>query len=421
MSRIRILFIGEAVALAHVARPLALARTLDARRFEVSFAADRRAHELISDDALPLFHLPSIPPSVFLRRADRGDPVFEREDLLTYVERDLDLLGRVAPDLVVGDFRLSLSISAALAGLPLVGVTNAHWSPYFRGPYPIPDHRISRTLGPWLGQWVFDRIRPGIFARHFDIYNGVRRHFGLPDLAGDLRTAYCPGDHVVYADHPSFQPMAPLPPHHRFLGPVFWSSPCALPSWWNDLPSGRPLIYANPGSTGSSKFLPTLFRAVDGLSVTVMAATAGGPRGDAPSNVFLADYLPGAACADRAEVVISNGGMSAWEALARGRPVLGIAANIDQHLSMAAVERGGGGIRLRSERLTVKGLRAALRRLLEDPAYRTAARGAADALRGYNAEERFPAMISAIAEGRPGTPEADPEAGKDRVAGDARA
>ena len=40
--RRRILFVGEAVTLAHVARPFALARSLDAARYDVQFACDPR-------------------------------------------------------------------------------------------------------------------------------------------------------------------------------------------------------------------------------------------------------------------------------------------------------------------------------------------------------------------------------------------
>ncbi|MFC3374324.1 hypothetical protein ACFOLJ_00110 [Rugamonas sp. CCM 8940] len=78
-----------------------------------------------------------------------------------YVEDDLHVFKQARPDLVVGDFRLSLSISARLAGLPYVALSNAYWSPYVRQRYPLPDIPLAR-LRPlalagacfiWRGRW----------------------------------------------------------------------------------------------------------------------------------------------------------------------------------------------------------------------------------------------------------------------------
>ena len=46
-----------------------------------------------------------------------------------YVEEDLRLIDSFRPDVVVGDFRVSLAISARKARIPYVNVTNAYWSP----------------------------------------------------------------------------------------------------------------------------------------------------------------------------------------------------------------------------------------------------------------------------------------------------
>ena len=63
------------------------------------------------------------------------------------------MIREVEPDVVVGDFRLSLSVSARVAGVPYLAITNAYWSPYARQRFPLPELpvvRMARRPG-WRG------------------------------------------------------------------------------------------------------------------------------------------------------------------------------------------------------------------------------------------------------------------------------
>jgi len=111
----RILFVAEAVTLAHVARPLALSSALENSGCELSFACDPDTHWLLKDFDGSVHALDSIDSAHFLHSLAQGRPLYDVETLDRYVTDDLNLLERIRPDLVVGDFRLSLSISARLA------------------------------------------------------------------------------------------------------------------------------------------------------------------------------------------------------------------------------------------------------------------------------------------------------------------
>src|ERR1043165_6755362 len=115
MGRKKILFIAEAAPLAHTARPLVLSAALDAREFDVCFACDPRSKWLLRDFAGRYFPLASRDGEMFLRALARGTPLYDDATLDCYVRDDLKLLDEAKPDLVIGDFRLSLSISARLA------------------------------------------------------------------------------------------------------------------------------------------------------------------------------------------------------------------------------------------------------------------------------------------------------------------
>src|SRR6185369_15781182 len=99
-----------------------------------------------------------------------------------------------------------------------------------------------------------------------------------------------------------------------------------------------------------------------------------------------ADYLPGHLAARRADLVISNGGCTtSYQALAEGRPVLGIPSNLDQYLAMGAIEGAGAGLHLRAGSLTREQVRSALERLLGDATFRVAASRVRDELGRWRA------------------------------------
>src|SRR5207247_2269556 len=137
------------------------------------------------------------------------------------------------------------------------------------------------------------------------------------------------GDYTLLADLPSLVPGAALPANHRYLGPILWSPPVALPPWWHTVDDHKPVIYVTLGSSGQVELLPIVVETLGELPVTALVATAGRMELTAvPDNVRVASYLPGSAAAERSALVLCNGGSpTSYQALAAGVPVLGIASN----------------------------------------------------------------------------------------------
>jgi len=400
-ERKRILFVAEAVTLAHVARPLALAMTLDRTRFDVVFACDPRYRSLFPPLPWPVRSIRSISSERFLDALGHGKPVYDAETLAEYVQEDRSVLAEVQPDLVVGDFRLSLSVSARIARVPYVALTNAYWSPHSPQHFPLPELPLNRLVGLRLASLLFGLARPFAFALHTRPLNHVRRAHGLPSLGYDLRRVYTDADFTLYADIPEMVPCYDLPATHSYLGPVLWSPNVPLPGWWDQVPTDRPCVYVTLGSSGHRKLLPLVLDALAPLSVTAIGATAGGATNMAPPNAHLAAFLPGSAASERSNVVICNGGSpTSQQALAAGVPVLGIASNLDQFLNMEAVRRAGAGIVLRSDGATPQAIRTAVQELLAKPGYRDAARELSNVFARYPAPARFARVVEQLCEGR---------------------
>ncbi|NGZ88478.1 glycosyltransferase [Duganella aceris] len=396
MERKKILFVAEAVTLAHVGRPLALAQTLDRQRYDVHFACAPGYEQFFSGSELSRWSIDSIPSARFLAALAAGKPVYDAATLRRYVLDDQRLLQAVRPDVVIGDFRLSLSVSARLAGVPYVGLINAYWSPYVAQHYTVPAIGLARVLPIALADRLFRLARPLAFALHSMPLNRVRRGYGLRSLGRDLRRVYTDADHVLYADIPELFPSHDLPITHSYLGPVIWSPPTGLPSWWDALPAARQVVYVTLGSSGQGALLPKVLQALAPLPVTVIAATAGMvDPGLLPSNARAAAYLPGMMAAQRAALVICNGGSpTSQQALTAGVPVLGIAGNLDQYLNMHGVLAAGAGALLRSDRLNEEQLRDTALRLLEQPGPREAARKVAQQFLRYDAGARLARLLA---------------------------
>lgn len=398
--RRRVLFLAEAVSLAHMARPVVLAQALDPERYEVCLAADSRYDHLFPAPAFERRPLHSISSQSFLEVLARGNPIYRTSTLRRYVEEDLDLIRHWSPDLVVGDFRLSLAVSAREAGIPYVTITNAYWSPYARQRYPIPEHVTARLFGVSVAQTLFRFLRPAIFAMHTLPLNRVRREWRQPSLGLDLRRVYTDADHVLYADIPDFIDMPGLPDTHRFLGAILWSPHQPRPGWWDALPGDRPLVYVSPGSSGDARLLSNVLGALAEMPVTVIATTAGRDvAGVKAQNIHTAPFLPGTEAAARADLVICNGGSpTTQQALVAGKPVLGICSNLDQYLNMQTVADTGAGEMLRAGKASRGAVRAAVERLLGKPAYSAAAGRLAERYRDYDAATRFSDIVAGLLE-----------------------
>ncbi len=398
-ARTRVLFIAEAVTLAHVARPVALARSLDPLQFEVHLAHHPRYRALIGALSVTEHELFSVSPERFMQALAAGRPVYDFQTLRSYVEEERKLIADLRPDIIVGDFRLSLAVSAELAGVPYVALSNAYWSPHIRQHYTVPELPLTRLLGSTVGQWVFSLGRPFAFAWHCLPMHRLRRFHGLPSLGFNLRRVYTYADYTLYADIPELFPTGHMPAHHRFIGPVGWSPAGPLPGWWQAIGQDKPIVYLTLGSSGDASLLPRLIAALGKVDATALVSTAGMPLpGHAPANVYLAPYLPGEEAVKLASLVICNGGSpGTHQALRHGVPVIGVANNLDQYLNMAAIEKAGAGRVLRAGNCDSGKLVGMIDWMLRDATSLAAARRLAGYMAKYNAADRFAATLGEIA------------------------
>ena len=369
----KILIIGEGATLAHVGRPLVIAKALAEAGYGVTFACAKRFLRFIDTGALHIVSITSIDAAQFVKRVTWGMPMFSPRELKAAIEEDRRLLEGLRPALVIGDMRWSLSVSARLTNIPYAAVSSAHWSPYATHQnWVLPAHPVIQHFGFSAMQIMFRLFKPITFATLASPSNRVRRCYGLPPIGRDMRRVNEDADFILFPDMPELHPTIDLPPTHHYIGPIHWAPLVALPEWWNEVRDDKPVVYVNLGSSGDVALLPTILKTLADLPVQIIAATAGRMHIPAPRpNTFLADYLPGDACMRRASLAITNGGsMSGYQALASGVPVLGIASHLDQSLSMQPIASAGAGVMLCAPYVTPQILLETVTHMLADPSFK---------------------------------------------------
>jgi UDP:flavonoid glycosyltransferase YjiC (YdhE family) len=394
-ARKRILFVVENTTLSQVVRLLVLARGLNHLQYEVHFASSEFDPMIFGGTTFQQWQLFTMDKKTFLAAAERGTSFYTVGLLRRYVAADRQLIQAVKPDIVIGDARFSLAVSAPACSVPYAALINAYWSPFaVRDSFPLPDHFMVRLLGERIAARYFPKALPVFFSRFVRPFNRVRREFGLPAV-GSLPEMLTWGDFILHPDAAELIPLKNYPATHIFLGPVSWSPDMAAPSWWNELDGSRPLIYVNMGSSGKLKLLPAILQGLHDLPVTMLAAAAGSYEASGRNeHVHAGEFVPGDIAARLSAMVICNGGAgTAYQALSEGAPVLGIPTNFDQYLAMTAIEKAGCGILLRSGSLTAEKVRQAVSRILEVSAYREAAQKMKHIFSRYNAVERFSSFL----------------------------
>lgn len=148
--------------------------------------------------------------------------------------------------------------------------------------------------------------------------------------------------------------------------------------------TGRPLVYLTLGTSFNTNL--DIFRAViNGLAnepvdvlVTVGADQDPAALGPLPANTRAERFVPQATVLPTCAAVVHHAGSGTmFGALAHGLPQVVIPQGADNFVNASLLERAGIGSSLRPGAVSPENVRAAVRRVLDEPSHRVAARRAA--------------------------------------------
>ncbi len=174
-------------------------------------------------------------------------------------------------------------------------------------------------------------------------------------------------------------PADPLPPSTRPLRPeAADESVGTVPPWVDTRAGPRVCVTMGTLPMATAAVLPWISRSFDGLAVevivTIAPATDPGRLGDPPPNVRLTPYVPMSRLLPTCDAIVFHAGSGTLlTALGAGVPMVLLPVGADQPANAAHAEAAGVGIALAPAAQNADAVRAALERVMGEPAYRDAA------------------------------------------------
>lgn len=263
------------------------------------------------------------------------------------VRAEVELIRELRPDAVLGVFRFTGALSAAIAGVPYDSLTCGSMTPACRDVLGFADHepgaREQADSMAFFRQAGARRMKAALVA------------LGLEPV-DDLWQLLL-GRRTFLWDFPEFQSVSPFPGSHH-VGPVVWSHwPCSdfdLQAF-QALPEPIAVISFGTGATreaDAAKSAEVLRRLGFSVVVSTNGPLASGSPLRAGPDLALFDFLPLPSVFPRTSLLLCHGGQGIiFEALAHEIPVLVLPFQPEQAHNGLCLERMGCGLRL--ERGTV--------------------------------------------------------------------
>ena len=367
----------------HVNPTVSVARALEARGHEVAWAAHPGTVRRLLPEGARIFAMPEQAPKELVEgvvdraRAVRGAAAlkFLWEDFLIPLARST----RPAIEAAVDEFAPAVLVvdQQAVAGGLVARRRGLPWATTATTSAGLTDPLAAL---PAVKRWLAD------------LFADLAREAELPPADSEL------SPHLVLAftTEALVGPAERFPPQVRFVGPSIHDRPEATPFPWDAL-GPRPRVLVTMGTVNaeaSGRFYDVALAALgDHTSASLRDAARPGKAGPcespmqvilvapkeraeraAPPNVLVRPYVPQLALLPHVDAVVCHGGHNTTcEALAHGLPLVIAPIKDDQPIVADQVVAAGAGLRVKFGRVGPDELRAAVRRVLDEPSFREAA------------------------------------------------
>jgi UDP:flavonoid glycosyltransferase YjiC (YdhE family) len=288
------------------------------------------------------------------------------------------IAGEFQPDVVVSqELLFGVMLGAESLGLPFAVLTANIWCfPTLPGQPPFgAGLPASDTVEDRMRDEMISVVTRQLYDFHLADWNAVRAGFGQPPIASLLDQPHRAG-RILLSTSPAFDfAPDPLPEPFRYIGPQVsvpaWSAPWRSP-WPDD--DARPLVVVS-FSTLFQDQGPTIRNCIASLAgMDVRGVVTLGPVLEpedfpAPANVVVVKSASHDQLVPKAAAVITHAGHgTVLRPLLHGVPLLCLPMGRDQPDNAARVEARGAGLTLPVDADPAV-IGAALRRLLEEPAF----------------------------------------------------
>jgi MGT family glycosyltransferase len=355
--------------------------------------------------------LKDIPPGLeWLRVALKRifvDPVPAQHQGLLQVLQEYQADVIVGDDMFFGVLPLLLGPRSKRPPVVLCGTSILHWpredgAPLFLGLPPATTEEQRRQYADIAREYDKAVDQPTLLR-----LNKALNTLGVGPTSMTLfHSTVGLADAYLQLSVPGFEFPRQIPPSVHFVGtPPIIPGQAPPPPWAHELDGSRKVVLVTQGTVANHNFelliAPTLAALANEPDVLVVATTGGRPvdaiPGAIPSNARVASFLPFEWLLPRVDVLVTNGGYgSVNQAMSFGIPLVTAGMTEDKADVNARVAWSGVGLNLATNEPTPEALRAAVRTVLDRPAYRMRASQMADEFARIYTRSEILSIISEV-------------------------
>lgn len=345
--RHKILVLPYTYTLSHLSRPLAIAKELRNRGFEVIFAGESPKTGFVREEGFEVVSVFEPKAGELFENIRRGRLRFASRGVINrMIEADLALYEGVRPDLVLTDGRFTASISTQIAGMKHGAIVNVSFTEYRALPYiPFFEFIHERLVGRNTGVWnLLDllnlRLEMFVFDNVMNIFNKLSGRYRLNKKVTATK-CLTGADITLLTDVPEYFPTRNLPDNYHYIGPLTLKSNIAPPSWWPPKKGEKPLIYITMGTTGIGDFFHKVYELFErnGMTAVVTTGAQVPDMETVDEQIYVESFLDGDLVMEESDLVVCHGGNGTiYQALLHGKPIIGIPTIPDQGFNMRRVQ-----------------------------------------------------------------------------------
>lgn len=335
-----------------------LANLLRDKGHEVIYASNGKYTHVLKDKGFEVHPINEISYTQYRRHVDNNNVDFYDEGLIHHlVDKDLELIEKVKPDVIVSNNRPSIKISAQIANKKLVTIVIPSLTRYFGHRYYVPENHFLNKILPVRD---VNTIMPEAMVRFAFFktmqqwgknFNKVLRFYKLAPMQ-DFLGVY-EGDVTLINQSIGLFPFKSLPENYYFLEQNLASTFGVSHSWLQELElhkqQGKKVIFVSMGSS-SLKAYPLVMNALkeliehDERFVLVSNHVGLITDGKKHSRIFLESFINSSEVLPKADIVVTHGGINTLsECLQNKKVVVGVPEQGEQLWNLKYIEDKGLG------------------------------------------------------------------------------
>lgn len=384
--------------LAHFTRCLNIGKELQKCGFNVVFAGPKKYIGLL-EGKYETYNIFDFNPEYIMACIRETTLYFHSvKSLSDFLKVELQLYEKVKPDVIITDSRFSCKVSSKIAKIPLISIASASWTSYSSIKRILPEtHLFYRSLNKFFSRDRTEKIilffLPFLTKFYSDVclrpYNYFLRKHKLKRM--ERIEELWEGDLTLLCDIPEIAPLSYISDNFYYIGPIFWKEDLSLPSWWDEIDRNKKIIYLTMGSSGDASLFKKIIELMNDLPYNIIIST--GEIIDKneikkASNIFIENYLPGEKVMEIASLVIFHGGSgTAYQALSKGVPLIGIPSHFEQEWNISRLVELGVGVKLQEREINKENLFLAIEKILNNSSFKKNAFKIKKIIDEYKSEE----------------------------------